>query len=179
MFIYKTNARNGRAMAQAVSCRPPTAEARVRSRGQSIWDLWWAKWHWDRFFSEYFGFPLSLLFHRCSITKKKLIIFITELDNKPQGYGASVASAAGHFTTKKIHGFNNFKIMQNICVEPAVNWTESFFVYNIIIVYRYRYSQHQPRGVTLITHVYLEWRTLVFALVNHPGKHTQTGCMNM
>jgi hypothetical protein len=40
---------HGRAMAQAVSRRPPTAEARVRSRGQSMWDLWWTKWHWDRF----------------------------------------------------------------------------------------------------------------------------------
>jgi hypothetical protein len=57
-------------MAQAVSRRPLTAEARVRSRGQSMWDLWWTKWHWDRFYPEYFGFPLSLSFHRCSITRK-------------------------------------------------------------------------------------------------------------
>jgi hypothetical protein len=21
-----------------------------------MWDLWWKKWHWDRFFPEYFGF---------------------------------------------------------------------------------------------------------------------------
>jgi hypothetical protein len=28
--------------------------------GQSMWDLWWTKWHWDRFFSELFGFPLSI-----------------------------------------------------------------------------------------------------------------------
>jgi hypothetical protein len=33
--------------------------------------------------------------------RKKLIIFITGLHNKPQGCGASVASAAGPFTTKK------------------------------------------------------------------------------
>jgi hypothetical protein len=26
--------------------------------GQSMWDLWWTKWHWDRFFPELFGFPL-------------------------------------------------------------------------------------------------------------------------
>jgi hypothetical protein len=25
-----------------------------------MWDLWWTKWHWDRFFSEFFGFPLSI-----------------------------------------------------------------------------------------------------------------------
>jgi hypothetical protein len=28
------------------------------------WDLWWTKWHWDRFFSEFFDFPLSISFHR-------------------------------------------------------------------------------------------------------------------
>jgi hypothetical protein len=57
---------------------------------------------------EYFRFPLPISFHRCSITskkekrkKKKLIIFITGLHNKPQGCGASVASAVGPFTTKK------------------------------------------------------------------------------
>jgi hypothetical protein len=33
--------------------------------------------------------------------KKKLIIFIAGLHNKPQGCGASVASAAGPLTTKK------------------------------------------------------------------------------
>jgi hypothetical protein len=31
-------------MVHAVSRRPPT-----------VWDLWWTKWHWDRFFPEYFG----------------------------------------------------------------------------------------------------------------------------
>jgi hypothetical protein len=69
-----------------------------------MWDLWWTKWHWDRFFPEYFGFPLSISFHRCSITrseKEKPIIFITGLHSKPEGCGASVASAAGPFTTKK------------------------------------------------------------------------------
>jgi hypothetical protein len=35
-------------------------------------------------------------------TKKKLIIFITGLYNKPQGCGASVVSAAVPFITKKI-----------------------------------------------------------------------------
>jgi hypothetical protein len=25
-----------------------------------MWDLWGTKWHGDRFFPEYFGFPLSV-----------------------------------------------------------------------------------------------------------------------
>jgi hypothetical protein len=29
-------------------------------------DLWRTKWHWDRFFSEFFGFPLSVSFHHGS-----------------------------------------------------------------------------------------------------------------
>jgi hypothetical protein len=28
-----------------------------------VWDLWWTKRQWDRFFSEFFGFPMSVSFH--------------------------------------------------------------------------------------------------------------------
>jgi hypothetical protein len=44
---------------------------------QSMWDLWWTKWHWDRFFSELFGFLLSvssdedlILIHRLEYKQK-------------------------------------------------------------------------------------------------------------
>jgi hypothetical protein len=50
-------------MAQAVSRWPLTAEARVQPPDQSMWDLWWTKWHWGRFFSEFFGFPPPISFH--------------------------------------------------------------------------------------------------------------------
>jgi hypothetical protein len=36
------------------------------SPGQSVWDLWWTKWQWDGFISKFFGFPLSMPFHRRS-----------------------------------------------------------------------------------------------------------------
>jgi hypothetical protein len=39
--------------------------------------------------------------HYLEKRKKKLINFITRLQNKPQGCGASVVSAAGPFITKK------------------------------------------------------------------------------
>jgi hypothetical protein len=86
-------------MAQAVSRRPLTAEARVSPCGicggqngtgtgfspsTSVFPC--------QFHST--GAPLHVK------TKKKLIIFITGLHNKPQGCGASVASAAGPFTKK-------------------------------------------------------------------------------
>jgi hypothetical protein len=51
----------GRAMAQAVSRRPLTTEARVRSQVKSMWDLWWTKWHWDRFFSEFRFSPVNFI----------------------------------------------------------------------------------------------------------------------
>jgi hypothetical protein len=40
-------------------------DQRKKEKGQkilveSMWDLWWTKWHWERFFPEYFGFPLSV-----------------------------------------------------------------------------------------------------------------------
>jgi len=33
---------------------------------QSKWNLWWTKWHLDKFFSECFTLPLSLSCHQCS-----------------------------------------------------------------------------------------------------------------
>jgi hypothetical protein len=32
-----------------------------------VWDLWWTEWHWDRFLSEIFGFPLSVWYQYISI----------------------------------------------------------------------------------------------------------------
>jgi hypothetical protein len=66
---------HGHAMAQAVRRRSLTAEGWVRSQGQSMWDLWWIKWHWNRFYPEYFGFLLSFSFPRAPLlenVKKKM-----------------------------------------------------------------------------------------------------------
>jgi hypothetical protein len=63
-----------------------------------MWDLWWTKWHWDRFFPRVLRFSpnnfIPLVLHTWKNEKKKLIIFVTWLHNKPYGCGASVASAA-------------------------------------------------------------------------------------
>jgi hypothetical protein len=95
-------------MAQAVSRRPLTAEAQVRFQvsprgicgGQSGTGT---------------GFsPITLVFpcqlHSTSAPlhgetgKKKLIIFFSGLQNKPQGCGVSVAPAAGPFS-EKMYGY--------------------------------------------------------------------------
>jgi hypothetical protein len=31
-----------------------------------MWDVWWTKWLWDRYVSEFFGFTLSISFHHGS-----------------------------------------------------------------------------------------------------------------
>jgi hypothetical protein len=99
-------------MAQAVSRRPPTAEARVRSwvspceifGGQSgagtgfspSTSVFPCQFHST-------GAPLLGKGQKIIITIiiVIIIIYITGLHNKPQGCGESVASAAGPFTTKK------------------------------------------------------------------------------
>jgi hypothetical protein len=67
-------------------------------------DLWWINWHLDRFLPPVLRFyPVSFIppvLHYLE-KRKKLMLIITGLHNKPQGCGASVASAAGPLTTKK------------------------------------------------------------------------------
>jgi hypothetical protein len=95
-------------MAQAVSRRLLTAEVRVRCRVSPCGICSGQSGTGTGFFPEYFGFPLSILFHRCSITwineKNWSSFFLSSsqgLHNKPQDCGASVACAAGPFSTKK------------------------------------------------------------------------------
>jgi hypothetical protein len=53
----------GRALAQAVSRRHPTAAARVQTRVWSCGILWWTKVALGQVFSEYLGFPCQSTFH--------------------------------------------------------------------------------------------------------------------
>ena len=39
---------------------------RLTLNGVNMWDLWWSKWNYERFFYEYAGFQDSLSFHQCS-----------------------------------------------------------------------------------------------------------------
>jgi hypothetical protein len=98
----------GRAMAQAVSHRPVTAEVRVRSRVTSCGICCGQSGTGTGFSPSTSVLPCR--FHSIGAPlhgeMKTLIIiivmvFITGLYNKLQGCGASVASAAGPFSTKK------------------------------------------------------------------------------
>jgi hypothetical protein len=106
LFIKsRVNVVQGRAMVQAVSRRPPTVEARVRSRVRLCGICGGRSGTGTGFSLSTSVFPCQ--FHSTGAPllgkgqKIIIIIIITGLHNKPQGCGASVASAAGPFTTKK------------------------------------------------------------------------------
>jgi hypothetical protein len=93
----------GRATAQAVSSRPFTAGAEVRSR-VSPCGICGGESGMGQVFPRVLRFSLvSLIPPVLHYLKKreKLLSFITGLHKKPQGCGASAASAAGPFTTQK------------------------------------------------------------------------------
>jgi hypothetical protein len=95
-------------MAQAVSRRPLTAEARIRSRASPCGICGGQNGTGTGFSPSTSVFPCQFLSTGAPLygKTKKLIIFITGLHSKPQGCGASVASAAGPFTTKKMQETN-------------------------------------------------------------------------
>jgi hypothetical protein len=65
--------------------------------GRSIWDLWWTKWHWDRFPPVNFILPV--------LHYKEKRIFITGLHNKPSRLRCvrSICCGALHHTKEKCH----------------------------------------------------------------------------
>jgi hypothetical protein len=96
----------GRAMAQAVSRRPPTAEAQVRSRISPCGICGGQSGTGTGFSSGSSAVPCPFHSTGAPLLGKgqKIIIifiFIVGLHNKPHGCSASVASPVGPFTTKK------------------------------------------------------------------------------
>jgi hypothetical protein len=104
-FSQLSNRMLGRAMAQAVSRRPPTAEDRVRFRvspcgisgGQSCTGTGFSRS--TSVFPRQFHSTGAPLLGR---GQKNNHHHHHRLHKKPQGCGASVASAAGHFATKRM-----------------------------------------------------------------------------
>jgi hypothetical protein len=93
-------------MAQAVSRRPPTAAARLRSRVNPRGICGGQSGTGTDFSPSSLVFPCQFYSTGAPLLGKRqkiIIIFIviTVLHNKPQGCSASVAPAAGPFTTKE------------------------------------------------------------------------------
>jgi hypothetical protein len=115
----RLNLGKGRAMAQAVSCRLPTAEARVRSWVSPCGICGGQSGTGTRFSPSTSVFPCQFHSTGAPLLGKGqkiiiiIVIFITGLQKKPQGCGASVASAAGPLTTKKNLGNDCNRSVQN------------------------------------------------------------------
>jgi hypothetical protein len=45
-------------------------------------DVWWEKWHWDRFSSEYICFPLSVSFHQYSTLSFTHTLILLEVESR-------------------------------------------------------------------------------------------------
>jgi hypothetical protein len=97
----------GRVMAQVVSRRPPTMEVRVRSRVSPSGVCGGQSGAGTGFSPSTSVSPVSFIPPIAPLLGKGqeiiiiIVIFITGLHKKPQSCGASVASTAGPFTTKK------------------------------------------------------------------------------
>jgi hypothetical protein len=94
----------GRAMVQVVSRRPTTAEAWVRSPVSPCGICGGQSGTGTGFSPSTSVFPCQFHSTGAPLLRKRtkiIVIVITGLHKKTQGCGASVASAAGPFTTKK------------------------------------------------------------------------------
>jgi hypothetical protein len=67
-----------RTVVQSVTRLRRKTEASVRSQFSPLCDLWWMKWQWDRFVSEYFVCRLSVSFHQCSVLIFSCMLLLTE-----------------------------------------------------------------------------------------------------
>jgi hypothetical protein len=128
--ITKTNKLKlfkGRAVAQADSHWLPNVAARVRVR-VGMWSLWWMKWHWGRFPSEYFGSPAN---HHS--TNFSILIITRGRHNRP--IGGSSAERTQLDCTRQCY-LGNYRIIVNtvqcdsICkyllpLHVSVSWPSS------------------------------------------------------
>jgi hypothetical protein len=95
---------HGRAIAQAVNRRLPTAAARVKTRVWSCGILWWTKWLWGKFSPRTSVFPANL--H--SICFSTIFFTITRgWHNKPRVAAVPIASQT---KSKKVQAITDFPL---------------------------------------------------------------------
>ena len=110
---------------------------------QSIWHILWAKLHWDRVFSEYFGFTLLWSFHQCSIS---ILVF-----HSSQWYYVILAT-----DNRRIIFFNLLTAyISKSVLTPVSTWMEIIF---LVIISRYIFK-------LFLTYMHLLNKTLSLLLV--------------
>jgi hypothetical protein len=97
--------------------------------------------------------------------KKKLTIFITGLHSKPQGCGATVASAAGPFTTNK-----NVLMLQIFLMPPSLSFISTLSQMNLL-----RLHVLNDKGVTVHRNV----GNYSLCTASHPRSHHYQRCEDL
>jgi hypothetical protein len=96
------------------------------------WGLWYTKWHWVKFPSVYFGFPLSLSFHQCFIRffiyHPHYIIFINWPRRKTTPL-TNLSLSMQYMDAKTLH--KDCHSSQNI----KVSWFQTFAVFCMLYVF--------------------------------------------
>jgi len=67
-----------------------------------MWDLWWTKSQWNRFFSEYFGFPIGMspqMLHVHSFTHSSMLYISTTDSIIKQNHKKKKKTKKEHFVT--------------------------------------------------------------------------------
>ena len=130
--------------------------------GQSVWNLSYTYWHWDRFLSYYLGFILLVSFHQWPILIFILLLFSDERAKPGE--------------LKKISSF-----VSNI----GEHWTENLFVFDATFPHWTRASSftrfldHTQRRTTVGRTPLDEWlvRRMDIYLTTHNNHNRQIICL--
>jgi hypothetical protein len=84
-----------------------------RLSGPAMWYSWWTKWQWGRSFSEFFGFPLSISFHRRSPCSN----ITWGMNNRPGGVRSSETQSRQEHQQYH-HLFKQNKSFNSLAAQP-------------------------------------------------------------
>ena len=68
--------------------------------GQCVRDVWWTKWHWDSFYSDYSCFPLSVSFLSCSTLFFFCVLLLLEVQTRKAWESLGIGE---HCVADKVH----------------------------------------------------------------------------
>jgi hypothetical protein len=98
-----------------------------------MWDLWWTKWHWGRFFSKYFGFPCQFSFHRPLYTHQHLSSGAGTIGQIAADVPSGLKSDPSPKTLKKVGALSSFENYLKYSCINAEFWQGIIIIIVIII----------------------------------------------